>query len=135
MKKLLIIIGLSILLPGCALVDAYLMTKYDPNEYKLISEIRTDAMLAKKDCKDAQKSTYNAVAIANKTQLFEIYSENVPRNTNVIIAGKELNEIAQTLALRYNPFNAPSETYCKLKFESIEHNATTMQHTIGARPR
>lgn len=135
MKKLLSIIGLAIILPGCALVDAYLMTKYDPNEYKLISEIRTDAMLAKKDCKDSQKSAYNAVGLANKTQLFEIYSQHVPRNDNVITASKDLNSIAQGLAVRYNPFNAPSETFCKIKFESIENNAMTMQHIIGARPR
>lgn len=134
MKKLLSIIGL-LSLSGCALVDAYLMTKYDPNEYKLISEIRTDSMLAKKDCKDPQKTTYNAISLANKTQLFEIYSENVPRNSNVIAASKDLNTIAQGLAARYNPFNGVSETFCKIKFESIESNATTMQHIIGARPR
>mgnify|MGYP003348116927 CR=1 FL=1 len=134
MKNLLLIMGLGIL-PGCAIIDAYLMTKYDPNEYRLISEIRTDAMIAKKDCKDPQKSTYNAVSLANKTQLFEVYSENVPRNDNVIAASKDLNSIAQGLAARYNPFNAPSETFCKIKFESIENNASKMQQTIGARPR
>jgi hypothetical protein len=135
MKKLLVIIGLSILLPGCALVDAYLMTKYDPNEYKLITEIRADAQLSKKNCDDSTASKMNARIVVNKTHLFELYSQEVPRNTNVINASKDLHEIAQGLDTRYNQPNPVSPAYCKLKFESIENNASTMQHTIGARPR
>ena len=135
MKKLLIIMGLSIFLPGCALVDAYLMTKYDPNEYKLITEIRADAQLAKKNCEDNTVSKMNSIIVANKTHLFELYSQEVPRNQNVINASKDLNEIAQGLETRYNQSTPVSPAYCKLKFTSIESNAGTMQHTIGARPR
>lgn len=131
MKKLLSIMGLAVSLSGCALVDAYLMTKYDPNEYRLISEIRTDSMLAKKDCKDIEKIIVNARNLANKTQLFEIYSENIPRNNNLIASSKSLNEIAQGLAVN----TKPSEMFCKIKFENIENNASKMQHIIGARPR
>jgi hypothetical protein len=135
MKKTFLIVGLSVLLPGCALVDAYLMTKYDPNEYKLITEIRADAQLAKKTCDDGTISKMNAIIVANKAHLFELYSQEVPRNQNVINASKDLNEIAQGLETRYNQPTPVSAAYCKLKFESIEHNAGTMQHIIGARPR
>ena len=135
MKKPLLIIGLSVLLSGCALVDAYLMTKYDPNEYKLITEIRADAQLAKKSCDDNNVSKMNAIIVANKTHLFELYSQEIPRNTNVINASKDLNEIAQGLEERYKQSTTISPAYCKLKFGSIESNATTMQHIIGARPR
>jgi hypothetical protein len=135
MKKLLIIMGLSILLSGCALIDAYLMTKYDPNEYKLITEIRADAQLSKKNCDDNNASKMNAIIVANKTHLFELYSQEVPRNQNVINASKDLNEIAQGLETRYNQPTPVSPAYCKLKFTSIESNAETMQHIIGARPR
>ena len=119
MKKLLLIIGLVILLPGCALVDAYLMTKYDPNEYKLITEIRADAQLSKKNCDDNNASKMNARIIASKTHLFELYSQEIPRNQNVISASKDLNEIAQGLETRYNQPTPVSAAYCKLKFESI----------------
>lgn len=130
MKNLLLIIGLGTL-QGCTLLDAYLMTKYDPNEYRLISEIRTDSMIAKRECKDTEKTVLNARNLANKTQLFEIYSENIPRNENLIVASKSLNQIAQGLAINIKP----SEIFCKIKFETIETNAIKMQHIIGARPR
>lgn len=127
--------GVASILPGCTLLDAYLMTKYDPNEYQLITEIRADAMLAKKNCNDLVISKINATNLANKTHLFELYSQEIPRNQNVISASKSLNEIAQGLATRYNQSNMVSVAFCRIKFESIEDNATTMQHIIGARPR
>lgn len=124
-----------VLLPGCALVDAYLMTKYDPNEYRIITEIRTDAAKGKTQCEDAVVSRANANSIADKTQLFVFYSEQVPRNQNVQNASVELNKIAQGLVELYNKPQAPSVAFCKIKFGTIETSAATMQHVIGNKPR
>ena len=44
MKRLLIALSI-VALNGCALYDAYMMTGYDPNEYRIITEIRTDATI------------------------------------------------------------------------------------------
>ena len=134
MRKLLLV-ALVTLLPGCALVDAYLMTKYDPNEYRIITEIRSDANTYKTQCDDAVASKANSVAIADKTKLFQFYSEQIPRNTNGISASKNLNEIAQGLKTRYAGADKVSATFCKLKFEGIEIGATTIQHVLGNRPR
>ena len=131
MKKLLLLS--VVLLQGCAIIDAYLMTHYDPNEYKLITEIRTDAIVYKKDCDNKDVAKSNATNLANKTLLFQNYSEDVPRNKEVIQASKDLNEIAQGLAQRYS--GNVSSAFCKLKLESIEKNAKVMQQTIGGRPR
>ena len=132
MKKYILLTSVF-LLSGCALVDAYLMAKYDPNEYRLISEIRTDAIIYKKDCDNREIAKSNAINLANKTLLFQNYSEEVPRNKEVIQASKDLNEIAQGLAQRYS-LNV-STAFCKLKLDSIEKNAKVMQQTIGGRPR
>ena len=70
MKRLILLVPF---LAGCTLVDAYLMTKYDANEYKLAVEIRSDASRYKTECNDAMLSRANAQAIAQKTQLFEHY--------------------------------------------------------------
>lgn len=134
MKRILIVLS-SALLSGCVLMDAYLMTKYDPNEYSIISEIRTDARQYKKTCDNATVSKANAINIASKTDLFEVYSENVPRNDNTITASKELNKIAQGLAERYNQPAPVSPMFCKLKFETIETNSARMQQVIGNKPR
>jgi hypothetical protein len=134
MKKILLAV-VVLALNGCALYDAYMMTGFDPNEYRIITEVRTDAGEFKTQCDDAVKSKANAGSISYKTSLFQNYSEQIPRNSNGINASKELNKIAQGLKERYNKGDAVSPTFCKLKFESIEHSAQTVQHVIGQRPR
>ena len=134
MKRLLIVLGV-LALNGCALYDAYMMTGFDPNEYRIITEIRTDAYNYKQQCNNQLMSDANAVLIANKTQLFEFYEEQIPINKNGINASKELNKIAQGLKARYQDGTAVPALFCKLKFESIEHSAQTIQHVLGKRPR
>jgi hypothetical protein len=133
MKKLLLIFAVA-LLPGCALVDSYLM-KYDTNEYRIISEIRTDASEYKTACTNELLSNANAVAIASKTQLFVNFGQYQPYNDPVIKASIELNKIAQGLKTQYTSNNKVSPVFCKIKFESIEHSAEAMQKIIGAKPR
>lgn len=134
MKNILALLAIC-LLPGCALIDAYLMTKYDPAEYRIVTEIRADAAKSKTQCEDAVVSKLNAVRVADRTQLFMFYSEHVPRNTNLQKSSMELNKIASGLVELYNQPQPPSLTFCRIKFDSIETNATTMQHIIGNRPR
>lgn len=134
MKKLIAIIAV-LSLNGCALYDAYMMTGYDSNEYLIITEIRTNAGISKAQCDDATASRLNAMAISNKTTLFQNYEEKIPRNNNGITASIELNKIAQGLRDRYNTGPAVSPLFCKLKFESIENSSKTIQQVIGNRPR
>lgn len=134
MKKLLAI-SIVTLLSGCALVDAYLMTKYDPSEYKQITEIRAEAQIYKTQCDNAMLSASNAEKLAYDTKVFALYSEHVPRNENVIKASSELNKIAQGLAEQYQKSDKVSPMFCKIKFESVEKSADSMQKVIGARPR
>lgn len=134
MRKLILIL-LTAALPGCTLIDAYLMAGFDPNEYMLITQIRTDAEAAKAQCGNAVASRNNAQAVASKTQLFERYSEEIPRNDNGRSAAKSLNEIAQGLSVRYAGTQPVSPVFCKLKFEGIESSAKVIQHVVGNRPR
>ncbi|CAB5215107.1 hypothetical protein UFOVP190_397 [uncultured Caudovirales phage] len=134
MKRLLAV-AVLLSLNGCALWEAYNLAHFDPNEYRIVTEIRTDASLYKDQCPDAAVSRANAQAIYLKTQLFENYSEQIPYNSNSIKASKELNNIAKGLKERYAGKDPVSPMFCKLKFESIEHSAQTMQHVLGNRPR
>jgi len=133
MKRLMVI--LLPLLTSCAVYDAVTMTKYDPNEYLLISEIRLDARHYAEACANPVMSQPNAVSMARKTELFQVYSENLPSNGDGIKAATALNEIAQGLVTQYNISNKVSPIFCKLKFEGIEHSANTIQHVLGGRPR
>ena len=135
MKRLLIVLSI-VALNGCALYDAYMMTGYDSNEYRIITEIRTDAGAYKEQCNAVEASRMNAMALSHKTMLFQNYESQIPRNANGFNASKELNKIAQGLRDRYNDKQSPvSVTFCKLKFTSIENSAETIQHVIGQRPR
>jgi hypothetical protein len=134
MKRLVVI--LAFMLNGCALYDAYMQTGFDNQEYMLVTQIRTDAQSYKKQCGNGLLAASNAQAISAKTDLFEKYSELIPRNENGINASKSLNAIAQGLAIAYvDPKGEPSATFCKLKYSSIENAAYVIQHVVGNRPR
>lgn len=133
MKKLLLICLVS-LLPGCALMDAYLM-KYDTNEYRIVSEIRAEAHSYKSECSNPLLSNPNAIAMADKTQFFVFYAQYIPHNDPVKRASVELNKIAQGLKDQYATGNKVSPMFCKIKFESIESSAESMQKIIGNKPR
>lgn len=134
MKKLFLVCAV-LMLSGCSVLDAYLMTHYDSNEYKIITDIRTDSQIFKTQCDDAVASKTNAVKIANETKLFALYSEHIPRNDLLISSSKDLNTIAQGLADQYIKSDKVSVGFCKIKFSSIETNAEKMQQVIGKRPR
>ena len=134
MKKLLL--ALAVLsLGGCAVYDAVTMTKYDPNEYLLITEIKVDSTAYADQCNDPAKSRLNAMVLSHKTLMFKAYSENLPSNGDGVKAAIALDEIAQGLKDRYNSGDKVSPLFCKLKFEGIEHSADLIQHVLGKRPR
>jgi hypothetical protein len=133
MKKLVLIAFIS-LLSGCAVLDAYLM-KYDTNEYRIITEIRAEAKGYKEECNDPLLSRPNAIAMADKTNLFVMYSQYLPHNKPVITASIELDKIAQGLKTQYTSSAKVSPAFCKIKFQSIETSAESMQKIIGDKPR
>jgi hypothetical protein len=133
MKQLSIVL-VTFALNGCAVYDALTMTGFDPNEYYLATQIRTDAQVYKTQCGNPALAPVNAQAIALKTQLFQNYSEQIPNNENGIKASESLNEIAQGLNDAYKK-GIPSPVFCKLKYGSIENTAYVIQHVVGNRPR
>jgi hypothetical protein len=133
MKRLLLLSLLA--LSGCSVVDAILLTHYDPNEYAQINSIRVQANAYKNDCDDAVKSMTNAVAITKSTQEFEFYSQHIPKNDDGYKIAKNINEMAQGLKKQYDTSPKVSPVFCKFKFEGIERSAEIAQTTIGARPR
>ena len=133
MKRLVFL--LIPLLSSCAVYDAVMLTGFDPSEYRIIAEIRTDASVYYNACDNALLSQTNAESLAHKTLLFQNYSEDIPNNKNTIQASKDLNAIAQGLVARYKQDSAVPPLFCKLKMKNIENTATTIQHVIGNRPR
>jgi len=133
MKKIFVAI-FALSLTSCALWDAYFMAPYDANEYMLITEIRTNAALYREQCANPVLAPVNAQAMANRTLLYERYEENIPRNENGFRSAKALNEIAQGLSTAYAK-GAVSPTFCRLKYNNIEHSAELIQRVTAGRPR
>jgi hypothetical protein len=121
-------------LSGCAVYDAIMLTGFDPNEYRIITEIRVDAAHYRDACTNPLLAQTNAQAMAYKTELFEAYSEHIPNNTDGYNASKSLNQIAQGLVKRYDTPPVPA-LFCRLKYTSMETSARVIQYTIGNRPR
>ena len=134
MRRLILVLFTATGLSGCALWDAYFMAPYDANEYMLITEIRTNAIQYRRQCDNPVMAPVNAQAMANRTELYEKYEEQIPKNDNGIRASKALNEIAQGLNTAYvkGPVSA---VFCKLKYNNIEHSAEIIQRVTAGRPR
>jgi hypothetical protein len=133
MKKILLACAFFAL-SGCAVVDSYLM-KYDSGEYQIITEIRHDASVYKQECANPLMSATNSIALSRKTGLYVMYTEHTPHDKEVFASAKALNDIAQGLTDQYTKSDKVSPMFCKIKFETVEHSAETMQKIIGAKPR
>jgi hypothetical protein len=133
MKRIFVAI-FAISLTSCALWDAYMMAPYDANEYLQITEIRATAGQYRRQCDNPILVSANAQAMANRTDLFEKYEELIPKNDNGFRAAQALNEIAQGLNTAYTK-GPVSPTFCKLKYNNIEHSAELIQRVTAGRPR
>jgi hypothetical protein len=133
MKRIFVVV-FALSLASCALWDAYMMAPYDANEYLQITEIRTNAIQHRRQCDNPILAVVNAQVMANRTDLFEKYEELIPRNDNGFRAAQALNEIAQGLNTAYTK-GPVSSTFCKLKYNNIEHSAELIQRVTAGRPR
>ena len=133
MKKLLLVLTLAVL-PGCALVDAYLQAHFDNNEYSQINTIRTLASLSKDKCGTPAIADV-ASRLAFDTEQLKNYSSAIPHNDPAITMTTELAKIAVEFNERYTSGKEVSKAYCELKLTAITKDATTIQTAIGAKPR
>ena len=135
MKKL--IYSFVILLSGCATIndaiDAFLM-KYDNNEYKLITEIRTQASFAKDRCNDSVESKRVAKELLYTSKFLMNYAENLPHNKPMQQATVDLYEMVKGLSDKYDA-GPVSPVFCKIKYKNIEDSASTMQKSEGNKPK
>jgi hypothetical protein len=132
--KRIFLVAFALSLTSCAVWDAYFMAPYDANEYMLITEIRTNAIQYRRQCDNPVLSPVNAQAMANRTELYEKYEEQIPRNDNGYKAARALNEITQGLNNAYSK-GSVSPTFCRLKYNNIEHSAELIQRVTAGRPR
>ena len=132
--KRIFVAAFALSLTSCAVWDAYFMAPYDANEYLQITEIRTNAIQYRRQCDNPILAQVNAQAMANRTELYERYQEQIPKNANGFKAAQALNEISQGLNTAYGR-GPVSSMFCKLKYNNIEHSAELIQRVTAGRPR
>jgi len=133
-KKLL---GLALVLfglNGCALYDAYMMAKFDNNEYQYITRIRTHAELGLPLCGTPAVGEHIKYIWVTATE-YKNYAEAIPHNENSYQLATTLISVTDSFYKRYQSGNPPSEVYCKAKFTAIKQSSENIQKVIGAKPR
>ena len=131
--KLLIASSILVVLPGCALWDAYFMAGYDNQEYALINTIRTNAELNVGMCEnyEASKTTFNY--LYSKGLEVKNFTQYIPDNTD---AHKLAGNIYELTKQGKDAYLGPvSPTFCKLKLQQIVRASETAQKVIGSKPR
>jgi uncharacterized protein YcbK (DUF882 family) len=135
MKKIIAVSFVTLMLSGCALIDAYLMAGYDTTEYALINRIKTQSELYVEDCKDANKSKQNADNLYATAVELKNFSTNIPRNEDTTKLAINLVDLTKQGKEQYVKNSNVSETFCKLKLQQIGRSAEVAQKVIGKKPR
>ena len=127
MKKLLLVCVVTLNLSGCAIWDIYNQSKYDTNEYSLVTEVRTLAQTSKGCDAESVKKIYFATLKLNN---FSEYlngnnKKSVEMNTGLLNIVKELYDKPQPIA----------PMYCNAKLNIIEITAESIQKVTGTKPK
>jgi len=129
-----LIAGLFLLLPGCALYDAYFMAKFDVNEYQYITRIRTHSQVGVGKC-GTPEVIENVKAIYMYAQEYKNYAEKIPHNENSFQLASTLTQITEEFYKRYQGKDLPGATYCRAKFAAIERSSENIQTVLGTKPK
>lgn len=127
MKKLLLVCIVTLQLSGCALWDIYNQSKYDTNEYALVTEIRTLAQTSK-GCDEAsvKKLYFTTLQLNNFSEYLNGNNKkSIEMNTGLLNIVKELYSKPQPIA----------PIYCNAKLNIIEISAESIQKVTGTKPR
>jgi len=133
MKSIILLLLLP--LTGCTVVDAYLMAKFDSNEYQLINQIKSTAEANVQNCADRERMNTVAQYLFLKGVEFKNYTAHIPHNEKASVLSAEIFKELEGLNKRYADPKKISETYCKTKLVTIEDSANTIQEVIGDKPR
>lgn len=133
--KLLIVSSIVVLLPGCALWDAYNMAGYDSYEYSLINRVRTLAEANIEECKDSRVSKENFETIHYVALEFKNFTQHIPNNDDTHKLANNVLELAKQGRKMYAENPNVSEAFCKLKLQQIGRTTEMAQKVIGKKPR
>lgn len=114
-------------------LSACASTKFDVDEYKLITDIRFTALVSKSQCSDSIKSQINSENMVTKTMYLKFYEQYLPNNAKGYDAAFILDKMAHEMNQRYATPASVTPAYCVEKYNIILDSAEMMQYAIGKR--
>lgn len=133
--KLLILSSIVVVLPGCALWDAYFMAGYDNQEYALVNTIRSTAEVNITACTDANQSKQTFNYIYSKGVELKNFTQYIPNNEDANCLANNIYQLAKQGNEAYNNDAVVSLAFCRLKLQQIVRATETAQKAIGSKPR
>lgn len=133
--KLLLVSSIVVVLPGCAVWDAYFMAGYDNVEYALVNKVRTFSELAIEECDNEEKTKANVAKIHGYAVELKNFTQYIPDNEDANKLGNNLFQLTSQTKDHYAKNINVSQSFCKLKLQQINRNAETIQKVIGSKPR
>lgn len=133
--RALIISTFLLLSSGCAMIDAYLMAKFDPNEYFLVTQIRSVAQTSPQFCDDRQRMNSITDQMYLTATTFKNYTQYIPHNEKTIPLAESLYDEVYNLHTRYQSLEKVGVVYCRIKLNIVEKSAETIQEVIGRKMR
>ena len=133
--KLLLVSSAIVVLPGCSLLDAYMMAHYDTNEYGLAVKVKTIAELGVEYCDKTNTSYLNFKDMYEKSVELRNFAKNTPDNPEATKLAQNLVDLSKTGLSLYQKQTEVSPTFCKLKMNQIEKNADKISEVLGRKPR
>lgn len=133
--KNLIVGTLLILLSGCAMVDAYFMAGFDPNEYLLVDDVRSTAQVSVNQCENREQMNSIVNSMYLTATKLKNYAQFIPHNEKTIPLAESLYDEVYKLQTRYQSPEKIGKAYCKMKLNIIEKSAETIQEVLGSKPR
>jgi hypothetical protein len=133
--KLLLVSSIVVVLPGCAVWDAYFMAGYDNVEYALVNKVRTFSELAIEECDNEEKTKANVAKIHGYAVELKNFTQYIPNNEDANKLGNNLFQLTSQTKDHYAKNTNVSQSFCKLKLQQINRNAETIQKVIGSKPR
>lgn len=131
--KILLLSSIA-LLPGCALYDAYMMAGYDNEEYGLVTQLRTQAEMAKEVCDDPVAADAAVEQMLVTATQLRNFTQFIPDNEDAMSLSENLHKLVSTTQEQFEGKDQ-SAGYCKAKVGLIAKNAKSVQEVLGSKPR
>jgi hypothetical protein len=133
--RLLILSSIFILLPGCAILDAYFMARYDTSEYYIITNIRVKSEIGQQYCTEQGHAKIVFDNLYEQSKVFLYFTENIPKNNDANELAKNLVELTTQGKKQYSGNETVSAGFCKLKLQQINRTSESIQKVIGSKAR